>query len=75
MQNFKKDMQFGVTSLGEKGQVVIPADIRAALKLVKGEKLIAFTHNGSIALVPASSFEEVAKQFTVMRDLIRTKNK
>lgn len=33
---------YGTTTLGEKGQVVIPAEAREALKLKKGEKLLVF---------------------------------
>lgn len=37
------DKQFyGTTTIGEKGQVVIPAEARAAAKLKKGEKLLVF---------------------------------
>lgn len=33
---------YGLTTLGEKGQVVIPAEAREALSLEKGEKLLVF---------------------------------
>lgn len=37
------DKQFyGTTTIGEKGQVVIPAEARVATKLKKGEKLLVF---------------------------------
>ena len=33
---------YGTTTLGEKGQVVIPAEAREALAIKKGEKLLVF---------------------------------
>lgn len=41
----KKDMPYGVTSVGERGQVVIPAEIRAEMNLKKGDKLLVFSKN------------------------------
>ncbi len=39
-----KDHEFyGTTTLGEKGQVVIPVQARGSLKLKKGEKLLVFS--------------------------------
>ncbi|MEK7079819.1 MAG: AbrB/MazE/SpoVT family DNA-binding domain-containing protein [Patescibacteria group bacterium] len=66
MKTTKKESLFGVTSMGEKGQVVIPADIRAELNLVKGEKLIVMHKHGRITLIPASNFEAMAERLTTM---------
>ena len=33
---------YGTTTIGEKGQVVIPAEARQALNLKKGEKMLVF---------------------------------
>jgi len=33
---------FGTTTVGEKGQVVIPAEAREAMSVEKGEKLLVF---------------------------------
>ena len=57
MNNNKKLV--GITSLGERGQVVIPADIRDELNLKKGEKLFIFAkHKHFIGIV---KFEEMSK--------------
>ncbi|HEY0010872.1 MAG TPA: AbrB/MazE/SpoVT family DNA-binding domain-containing protein [Candidatus Paceibacterota bacterium] len=61
--------QFGVTSMGEKGQVVIPADIRTALKFKKGEKLIVMAHEGSVSLIPSAQFAEIAKRFAAVEEI------
>ena len=55
----------GITTLGEKGQIVIPAEARAALKLAKGEKLIVMNpHDNALMLIKASHFEAMATHFT-----------
>lgn len=48
----------GITSLGERGQVVIPANIREELKLEKGDKLVVFAkHRHFIGIV---KFDEMS---------------
>ena len=38
----KKKSFYGTTTLGEKGQVVIPVETRKAMNIKKGEKLLVF---------------------------------
>ncbi len=55
----------GTTTVGERGQVVIPADARAAMGIGSGDKLVVFgnSHNGSITLVKAEIFDRYAEFF------------
>jgi AbrB family looped-hinge helix DNA binding protein len=39
----RKSQCWGVTSLGERGQIVIPSEARKYLKLKSGEKLLFFS--------------------------------
>jgi AbrB family looped-hinge helix DNA binding protein len=48
--NFGKSF-LGMTTLGEKGQVVVPADARKAMKLEKGEKLLVFSIDENILVL------------------------
>lgn len=49
---------FGTTTVGEKGQIVIPSEAREALRLTKGEKLLVFGFGGEmIALAKISDLE------------------
>jgi len=49
-----------MVTLGERGQVVIPAATREQLDLKPGDKLMVFTkHNELICLVPASSMRHL----------------
>jgi AbrB family looped-hinge helix DNA binding protein len=51
----------GITTLGEKGQVVIPAEARLRMKLKTGEKLMVMTpHGGAIVLMKTAQFEAFA---------------
>ena len=71
----------GVTTIGEKGQVVIPADIREYLKLNKGDKLMVFTKSDAmIGIIKVSNIEEFTTRLTSHLDTIKglaknTKNK
>lgn len=45
------DSFLGVTTLGEKGQVVVPAEARRALALEKGEKLLVFSFDERVLVM------------------------
>ena len=56
-----KKPRIGITTIGEKGQVVIPADIRDALQLKKGEKLLVFAKGEDmLGLTKVSNVEHFA---------------
>ncbi len=62
----------GITTLGEKGQVVIPADIRHKLKLKTGEKLIVFAKDeGMIGISKVSNLEKIAAHLATIQDIIK----
>lgn len=50
---------YGSTTIGEKGQVVIPADARKALKLTTGDKLLVFGMGRNV--IAFAKIEELAK--------------
>jgi len=54
----------GVTTIGEKGQIVIPSDVRDALKLAKGERLVALTKGDHLVLVRPKDLELIAEQLS-----------
>ncbi|HEX21433.1 MAG TPA: AbrB family transcriptional regulator [Actinobacteria bacterium] len=49
----KKDFHkcYGTTTMGERGQVVIPAEARRAMKLTPGDKLIVIGGHGNHPLL------------------------
>jgi AbrB family looped-hinge helix DNA binding protein len=56
-------MEASTTKVSSKGQVVIPANVRKAANLKKGEKILAIAINDTIVLkrIVDKSFEETMK--------------
>ncbi|MBU1245537.1 MAG: AbrB/MazE/SpoVT family DNA-binding domain-containing protein [Nanoarchaeota archaeon] len=50
-------MEIDTTTLGERGQIVIPQDIRQDLQLRKGEKFIIVRTEGKIILEPMKNLK------------------
>ena len=55
-----EDLSLGMTVLGERGQVVIPKEIRATVGLEVGDKLIALApHDHALVLVPIKKAKDI----------------
>lgn len=69
----KRGEQFyGTATIGEKGQIVIPAGARTAMVLKKGEKLLVFgMGHDMIALSKLSKMEQFATHLASKLDTIR----
>jgi AbrB family looped-hinge helix DNA binding protein len=54
----------GIVTVNEKGQVVIPADVRATLEIQAGDKLLAMVHPSreGFLLIKPDGLESFAKQ-------------
>jgi len=58
---------YGAVTIGERGQVVIPAEIRKIFKVKPGDKLIVFAKpGGMIGLVPAEEFNQFLSEAAEM---------
>jgi AbrB family looped-hinge helix DNA binding protein len=57
---------FGTTTVGERGQVSIPAEARKVLDIDPGDKFVVFGNklNGAVMLLKADVFEDFADFFT-----------
>lgn len=55
---------FGTTSMGERGQVVIPKEARDKLKLRDGDKFLVVEHFGKIVLVPEKMMRGMIEHIT-----------
>jgi AbrB family looped-hinge helix DNA binding protein len=54
---------FGTVTVGERGQVVIPAKLRKSYKLKSGDKLLVIAgEHGPIGFVPMDDFSEFLEQ-------------
>lgn len=75
-----KECFFGMTTLGEKGQVVVPAKAREKMNLEKGEKLLAFSlDEDMLILYKVDGLEKVASHLKEKLDdissIIKKNNK
>lgn len=61
--NFPK-MIYGLNSIGERGQVVVPKKIRQAMNLKDGQEIL-FLYNGhGVIMLPAAKLDFMARQFS-----------
>lgn len=75
-KNFHEESFYGATTVGEKGQVVIPAEARERMKLEKGDKLLVFGMGcDMIAFTKLSNLEKFAshlsKRAEAIQDIIK----
>jgi len=76
----KKHVFYGTTSLGEKGQIVIPVKARKDMAVNKGEQLLVFGMGGEmVVLSKLSNLQKFAthmeNQLKDMKKIIKNKNK
>jgi AbrB family looped-hinge helix DNA binding protein len=64
MAEAMKGKVLGTVTVGERGQVVIPAEIRKMFKISPGDKLIVFAKPDMIGLIPAEDFNRFLEQAT-----------
>ena len=70
------DKFYGTTTLGEKGQVVIPAEARQSMEVKKGEKLLVFGMGREmVTLMKLSNAEQLAfhlsRKLQAIREVIK----
>jgi len=71
-QKKRAEQFFGTTTVGEKGQVVIPAEARGMMGLKKGEKLLVFgMGHDMITFSKLSKVEQFESHLSARLDLIR----
>jgi len=72
-RNKLDDMKVGMTRVSSKGQIIIPWDIRQAMNIKEGTKLIVLSTEDSIILQPISVVSEkfkVAELMKKVKDMI-----
>jgi AbrB family looped-hinge helix DNA binding protein len=64
---------YGLTTIGVRGQVVIPKKIRSALKIKTGEQFLVLVNNKqAIVLIKAENFAKIVKEMTIkLKDLVK----
>jgi len=66
--NFLKDHAgdfFGTTSIGERGQIVMPKKLRDKLKLKKGDSFLVMQKGPGIVFVPTDVMEDFISDMTL----------
>ena len=75
----KHNFLHGRTTIGERGQIVIPQSIRTALKLKHGDELVVMSRGEKIIIVPsdklASFFEAIFGNADALRSSVRASRK
>lgn len=67
-----KEYFYGTTTLGEKGQLVIPAEAREKMGLKKGEKLLVFGMGESmLALSKLDNLEKLTAHLSKRLDVLK----
>ena len=66
MGALKKSRIHGAVTVGERGQIVIPAEVRKSFKIKAGDKLIVFAKSDMIGLVPTEEFGRFLDQASEM---------
>jgi AbrB family looped-hinge helix DNA binding protein len=68
---------FNITTIGERGQVVIPKEARVALSLSAGDKLVVLPsrHGNGILLMKEENIRELAQKMSERADHISEKSK
>ncbi len=56
---------YGTTTLGSRGQLVVPAKARRALKLKPGDKMVVFVNHGKVlGLIKTASIDSFLSHLT-----------
>lgn len=67
MPKFQGPKIYGAVTVGERGQVVIPAQLRGVFGIKAGDKLFVFAKPGGfIGLMPADQFNDFLGHMTEM---------
>lgn len=69
IKNNNKKTCCGTTHIGERGQVVIPADVRKEMNLETGDKLITFSKDEKVLIMMKA--EEVEKMLGRMTKKVK----
>jgi len=74
MVKFNMPKMFGAVTVGERGQVVIPAEVRKLFKIKSGDKLIVIAKpEGPIGFIPEEQFNQFLASVTQMQTQIQQK--
>jgi len=74
MDKYTESKVYGAVAVGERGQIVIPAEVRKLYHIKAGDRVIVFSKpGGPIALIPAEKFSRFLEQATSILKKIKKK--
>jgi AbrB family looped-hinge helix DNA binding protein len=74
MKAFEKGQIFGTVTVGERGQIVIPAEIRKQFKIKSSDKLILLSKGDMISFVRADDFNNFVNEAAAVMAKVKNKN-
>ena len=64
MMGPQKQKIFGTVTVGERGQIVIPAELRKIFGVKSGDRLVAFAKHGMFGFFPVEEFNRFVAELT-----------
>lgn len=74
MKNFISGKIFGTVTVGERGQVVIPAEVRKVFKIKSGDKLIVLAKPEMFSFTPVDNFNRFLNDAAKIMSKIKSKS-
>ena len=74
MKNVSSGKVFGSVTVGGRGQVVIPAEVRKSFKIKSGDRLIVLAKHDMFSFVPADNFNQFISEATELMAKIKNKS-
>lgn len=73
MKNSLRGKVFGSVTVGERGQIVIPAGVRKSFKIKSGDKLIVLAKSQMFSFIPADNFNQFLNEATNLMSKLKNK--
>lgn len=73
MKSLLKGKVFGTVTVGERGQVVIPAEVRKIFKIKSGDKLIVLAKSEMFSFTPVENFNRFLNDAAKIMSKIKNK--
>ena len=73
--NKKSSFFHGRTTVGERGQIVIPQNIRTAMKVKPGDEMVVMSRGDKIIVFPSKNLEKFYQTVVTQMDHLRNHRK
>ena len=73
MKGSQKQKIFGTVTVGERGQIVIPAELRKKFKVKPGDRLVAFAKHRMFGFIQVEEFNRFVSELSRMASKFRNR--